>query len=141
MRIEADKEDVMLPIISRLYQQMIKICILSAVSRRGRDALIDIEDVEFGYNLVLYYFDNMKEKIESLVYTNQNERVYTEVLKYIPLKGGEGISKQKLALKTRALGKKKRDEILTELEENGEIFKDLITGDKGKQHLLYWRHR
>lgn len=140
MRRESDREDALLPVISRLYQQMVKICTLSAISRHGPEAIIEKIDVDFAYDLVLYYYENMKEMVSKLIYDNQNEKNYADVLKFIPKVGEDGISKQSLSKKTRSLGKRKRDELLVELEENGEIVKELISNkDNGSQKMMYWR--
>lgn len=138
LRRNSDKEDPMLPIISRLYQQMVKISLLSAISRGGVDAILEISDINFGYDLILYYFQNMKDAVKRLVYNTQNEKMYADILKYIPLKGEKPITKQKLSQNTRHLGKRKRDEILMELLETGEIVNDLINKN-GRQYQVYWR--
>ena len=117
---------------------MVKISLLSAISRGGVDAILEISDINFGYDLILYYFQNMKDAVKRLVYNTQNEKMYADILKYIPLKGEKPITKQKLSQNTRHLGKRKRDEILMELLETGEIVNDLINKN-GRQYQVYWR--
>ena len=80
----------------------------------------------------------MKDAVKRLVYNTQNEKMYADILKYIPLKGEKPITKQKLSQNTRHLGKRKRDEILMELLETGEIVNDLINKN-GRQYQVYWR--
>jgi hypothetical protein len=140
MRREADKDNPMLPIICRLYQQCSKVTTLHAISRGGIDGEIECVDIDFGYNLVLYYFQNMSDAVDKLVYNTQNEKFYADVSKHIPIwaEDSEGITKQKLAIRTRALGKRRRDEILLELTECGEIISDMVQ-IKGRQNLVYWR--
>jgi len=138
MRRESDKDDPMLPITSRLYQQMVKIAILSAISRIGVTAQIEVEDIEFAKSLILYYHSNMTEAVNTLVYTNYSEKSYADILKLIPRVGTKGISKQSLSQKTRHLGKRKRDELITELMETGEITGDIRVKDD-RRTFYYWR--
>jgi len=139
LRRNSDKDDAMLPIISRLYQQMIKIVILHAISRAGVNAQVQKSDVQFAYSLVNYYYRNMSEAVESLVFTNRSERDYSELLQIIPMIGdSDGISRQSLSQKTRHLGVRKRDELIKELLECGEIVRDLRKVND-RQCQFYWR--
>jgi hypothetical protein len=140
LRRKSDKSDPMLPITSRLYQQMVKIVILHAISREGVEAVINTEDVKFAKSLILYYYSNMTEAVNTLVYTNHSEKAYADILKIIPLVGQKGISKQSLSTKTRHLGKRRRDELIQELVENGEVMRDIrMVNDR--QCVYYWRTR
>ena len=57
LRIKADGEDVLLPIISRLYQQMLKVTMLHAISRQiySQNPVVDHNDVTFGYQTIQYF--------------------------------------------------------------------------------------
>ena len=138
MRVNAEQDDPMLPIISRLYQQAIKLIMIHSLGRNGKDAIIEEQDVKFGYELILYYFEKMKVAVSELVYTNQSEKSYQDILSLIPLAGTLGITKSKLSQMTRHLGKRKRDELLTELEETGEVIKDCVITDE-RRNITYWR--
>lgn len=141
MRRESDKSDAMLPITARLYQQMVKITILTAISRDGIDAIITVEDVKFAKALILYYYSNMKEAVNTLVYNNHNEKAYADVLKLLPMIGsGDGLTRQSLSQKTRSLGKRRREEIVQELIESGDVVMDMRM-NKGRQTAYYWRTR
>jgi hypothetical protein len=138
LRRNSDGDDPMLPIISRLYQQTAKIAMIHSCGRMGKDAVLNEKDVQFGYDLILYYYENMKKAVAKLVHINQNERMYSELLSYIPIIGTNGIKSQSLSTKTRYLGKRKRDELLNELIETGEVVKDRVTS-KDKSFIVYWR--
>jgi hypothetical protein len=80
----------------------------------------------------------MTEAVNTLVYTNYSEKSYADILKLIPRVGTKGISKQSLSQKTRHLGKRKRDELITELMETGEITGDIRVKDD-RRTFYYWR--
>jgi hypothetical protein len=73
-----------------------------------------------------------------MVYSNPNEKNYFDLLNHIPFIGTSGITKAKLAIVTRFLGKKRRDGLLEELIETGEIFRDIVIIDE-KRCQVYWR--
>lgn len=137
-RRDSDKDDPMLPITSRMYQQMAKLLILHGISRAGINAVIEEVDVKWAHSMILYYYEKMKEAVTTLVYTNRNEKDYADILKLIPKLGEDGISKQSLSLKTRHLGKRKRDSLIEELIETNEIVRDLRLVNE-KQCTFYWR--
>ena len=138
MRVNSSQDNVMLPIISRLYQQMSKIAMVHSCGRLGKDAIIDDCDVKFAYEYIMYYYEKMKVGVAKLVHINYNERMFSDILDLIPKLGDEGITSQALAVKTRYLGKRKRDEMVNELLETGEIVKDRINR-KDRNCIVYWR--
>jgi hypothetical protein len=138
MRRNSTEDNPMLPIISRLYQQMAKIAMIHSCGRLGKDAIINIDDVKFGYNLIMYYYQNMQVAVAKLVHINYNERMFSDILDFIPLLGSDGITSQSLSIKTRYLGKRKRDELLNELIETGEIVRDRQNINDRNQ-VVYWR--
>lgn len=138
MRRNSTEDNPMLPIISRLYQQMAKIAMIHSCGRLGKDAIINIDDVKFGYNLIMYYYQNMKVAVAKLVHINYNERMFSDILDFIPLLGSDGITSQSLSIKTRYLGKRKRDELINELIETGEIVRDRQNINDRNQ-VVYWR--
>jgi len=122
LRIEAEGDDVMLPIISRLYQQMLKITMIHAISRQiyRQVPTVDHIDVTFGYQTVQYFYHHMKDIINKCVFSNKNEQNLQKVLAVIT-KNEKGLTKSQLANKTRFLKKKERNEILEDLVETGQI--------------------
>lgn len=140
LRRETEANEPMLPIISRLYQQMIKLVILHAISRDGVNSDINKSDVDFGYLTILYYFDKMKEAVNKLVFSNRNEKEYQDILKLIPdvTEDSKGITKARLSQLSRHLGARKREELIKELLECGEIVRDLRKIND-RQCQVYWR--
>ena len=67
LELKLMENDVMLPIISRLYQQMLKVTMLHAISRQiFKDPVVDHNDVTFGYQTVQYFYHHMKGIIEQM---------------------------------------------------------------------------
>lgn len=122
LRIEAEGDDVMLPIISRLYQQMLKITMIHAISRQiyRQVPMVDHNDVTFGYQTVQYFYHHMKDIINRCVFSNKNEQNLQKVLAVIT-SSKKGLTKTEIGYKTRFLKKKERNEILEDLIETGQI--------------------
>ena len=121
LRIDAEGNDVMLPIISRLYQQMLKVTMIHAISRQiFQTPTVDLIDVKFGYDTVKYFYYHMRNIIEQCVFSNKNEQNIQKVLSVIK-KSDVGLNKKQLSNRTRFLKKKERNEILEDLLEAGQI--------------------
>ena len=109
LRIDSEGNDVMLPIISELYQQMLKVTMIHAISRQIYKPVpeVDHTDVAFGYQTVQYFYSHMKGIIEQCVFSNKNEQNTQKLLNVITKAKHEGLTKQKLTSKTRYLKRKK----------------------------------
>ncbi len=134
LRRDSSSENELLPIISRLYQQILKVSMLHALSRCEIDSLpvIGKRDVIFARKVIDYYFDNMKNLVDNNIYRNKSEEQLVKLLRVIADAGVEGITKTQLYKKTRHIKKRERDEIIQNLLEGEQISIDLI---KGKQHI------
>ena len=123
LRIKSEGDDVMLPIISRLYQQMLKITMIHAISRQiyKQVPIVDHNDVSFGYQTVQYFYHHMKDIINQCVFTNKTEQNTQKLLNVIGKAKEEGLSKRQLTRKTRYLKKKERNEIIEDLLEADKI--------------------
>ncbi len=123
LRINSEGNDVMLPIISRLYQQMLKVTMIHAISRQiFKDVPeVDHNDVTFGYQTVQYFYHHMKGIIEQCVFSNKNEQNTQKLLNVITKAKQKGLTKQKLTSKTRYLKKTERNEIIEDLLEARQI--------------------
>jgi hypothetical protein len=138
LRREADSTDPMLPIISRLYQQAVKVALISACARCADKKLVmSGNDVEFGYQTVMYFYRRMRYAVRDLIHDNQVSRLYAEVLNAIPY--GDTITKSKLSQTLRGIPKRKRDEVLGELVENGEVLMDSEIDNKSKRRNITYR--
>jgi len=124
-----------LPIISRLYQQMVKLIIIHACSRSVNSVpTVNITDVTFGYLTIIQYYDTIKLVIEKHIFNNSNEKNKLKILNVI--KEGEYVDKRTLYNATRELNKRERDSILDELVELGFIDR-LSVNVKGKNKIVF----
>ena len=139
-RIDAEGDDIMLPVISRLYQQMLKVTMIHAISRQIFKPVpeVDHNDVVFGYQTIRYFYFHMKDIIHQCVFSNKTEENVRKVLKTIERRDGLGLTKQEISNRTRFLKKKERNEILEDLIEAGQIEYVQVKTD-GKVNYVYRR--
>ena len=123
LRITCPSDYTLLPIVSRLYQQMLKITMIHAVSRQiyKVDVIVDVEDVVFANQTVRYYYEVMKEVIGDSVFDNQYEANRNKIKGLLKKANKNGLTKGELSRKIRYLKKREKDEILEDLIEAGEI--------------------
>ena len=110
-----------LPIVARLYQQMVKLCLIHSVSRMSLGTLpeVDTEDVEFAYQTIMFYYANIENIIDKYIYKGPQDETVNKILNMI---GEEGsITKRSLAQRTREIKKRQRDEIILDLIDTGDI--------------------
>lgn len=126
MRMDAEDDEPMLPVIARLYQQMVKIIIIHTCGKYVDNVpKIELSDVQFGYDMIQYLYTNMKNLISQHLFNSSNERLLNKILSSIKSAGEKGICKTDLYRKTRAISSKQREELLKELEEAGLISTNL----------------
>jgi hypothetical protein len=121
LRRTTEPTNALLPIIARLYQQMVKLCLIHSVSRLTIGAMpkVDVIDVEFAYSTILFYFDTIKEVVEKYIHSNKQDATVAEILNIIDKEGT--ITKRSLSQKTRHIQKRQREEIIVDLAETGDI--------------------
>lgn len=130
--------DPMLPIIARLYQQMIKIIMIHSASRckAGEMPVINDVDVQFGYKTIMYYFDTIKEVVKEHIHEGQADAIMQKFISLI--RSSDGISKSDLVRRTRYINKRTRDDFLSELADIGDICVEIraING-RNQQFITY----
>jgi len=125
LRRDTDQNDPKLPIIARLYQQMIKIVIVSACCRTVQDVpVIQKDDVEFGYRLIMYYFETIGEVVDKYIFENKTQMNSQKILNIIE-ESGNRIAQTDLYKSTRFLNKKEREAIIDDLLASNLITRDL----------------
>lgn len=135
LRRSREITDSVLPIISRLYQQMVKLVIIHAASRVAFDTpVITVEDVEFGYQTILYFFDNIEDVVNKYVFSSPYEKELMFVLNKIKDVGE--ITKKELFDLTRYMKKRERDLIIEDLIDSEYILKDVVHIN-GLQKIVY----
>jgi hypothetical protein len=136
LRRNASPTDPKLPIIARLYQQMIKLVMISASCRTIQDVpVIQKEDVEFGYELIMYYYENVGEVIDSFIFENRTQMNSQKILNILKQNGGF-MTKEELYRSTRTLTLKERENIIDDLLAGGLISRDLETLE-GTQQIVF----
>jgi hypothetical protein len=92
LRRETGSTDPSLPIIARLYQQMIKIVIISACARSIHDVpTITEDDVNFGYQIILFYKENIDDIINRYIFENRTQMNAQKILNLIRDEGGNHV--------------------------------------------------
>ena len=120
LRRSKKHSDPILPIVARLYQQMVKIAMIHACSRANMCVpTINITDIEFGYLTMMNYYVTIQEVIEKHIFNNSNEKNKLKILNVI--KESNFTSKRTIYNATRELNKRERDSILDELVDLGFI--------------------
>ena len=135
LRIDTNQNDPKLPIISRLFQQMSKLMIISACCRTIQDVpIIQKDDVNFAYGLIMYYYDTIGEVIDRYIFENRTQMLSQKVLNTIVDNGGSMVITE-LYKSTRSLTKRERDNILEDLLASKLLARDLETID-GQQVIV-----
>lgn len=119
-------DNILLPVIARLYQQTLKIALLHAVSRAESNIpTVDYDDVVFAYHLVKYAFDDYAKLLDTTFAENKQEKVLKEVLRII--ENNKKMYHSDLVCATKGLQNNQRDGIIKTLEEGRLIFKQFDT--------------
>lgn len=122
------ENDIMRPIYTRIYVQMVKIAIIHACSynykwdfRRMR---LTLRSVEFARDFIDAYLINMSAFLETNLSENRQSLISQAILRYITSKGSSGVTEKSLASYTYRKGLKKRDvnDIVNLLLKSEEIF-------------------
>jgi hypothetical protein len=136
LRRETQQDDPKLPIIARLYQQMVKLVVISACCRTVQDVpVIQKKDVDFAYSLIMYYFDTIGDVVDKYIFENKTQMNSQKVINTI-LNNGGFMTKEELYKKTRTLTKRERENILEDLLASGLISRDLESVD-GTQTIVF----
>lgn len=131
LRRNTKHDNALLPIIARLYQQMVKIVMIHAASRTNmNEPKVDLDDVEFAYKTILYYYNTISKVVDKYIHGSYQEEITSKL--YNIIRDNNGLTKTELVRKTRFLDKYKRQNILIDLVEAGEI---VITTDENAQEV------
>ncbi len=133
-----NQDDVTGPVAARLFQQMTKLVILSACITSNREMpIIKISDVEFGFYMITYLFDNFKNSIDGLIFSNHMEKEKAQLEQLINEKGP--ISRPELLRETAYLGSGKREGYLKELIESERVDIAQSRSEEGKVNIVYFK--
>ena len=138
LRMETEAGNVLLPIICRLYQQMVKLTMIHAVSRTKVNELPEVDeiDVEFGYRTMLYCFGTLENIVEKHIYDGKNDAIAKKFINHI--RSSSPCTKSELTRTTRWLDKRNRDNLLSELVEGGDILITREEVNNRNQLVIKW---
>lgn len=136
LRRTTEATDPKLPIIARLYQQMVKIVMISSAMRTIQDVpVIQKDDVEFGYSVIMYYYETVESVVDQYIFENRTQMNSQKVINMINKNGGI-MTKTELYQSTQNLTKRERENIIDDLLESQLIGRQLESID-GEQTITY----
>jgi len=136
LRLE-NLDDTHGPIAARLFQQMTKIIIISACSgSKGKLPVVNLSDVEFAREVILYCFENFKLSISGMLFDNYLEKQKHDILSKII--EAKAITRPQLMRDTAYLEGRKRESILMELIESKQIAVEGIVNSEGITERVYY---
>lgn len=117
LKCNTTTDTVSKPIVARLYQQMLKLILLSTISntQEGQLPKASIQDVEFGFNMVQFYYTQINDFIEETLHENDHSRHQSKIMFMIKKAGKAGLTMVDLYRQTRYVKSKDRDGIITDL--------------------------
>ena len=138
-RISEGSDSIVRPIVARLYQHMMKMCLVSAVGNMKVDGIpkIGVHDVEFAYGMVNFYYQSIEGFVNDNLYDSHRGNKVNTILRLIKDKGSEGLKSSDLTKMTKSTTMSERNEIIKDLvhsaqisvepdtESDGVIFKEL----------------
>lgn len=122
-RVSENGDSVSRPIVARLFQHMLKVVLISAVGNTSIDSLpkITVSDVEFGYQLVNFFFQSIEGFVNDNLHDSQRGLKVNTILRLIKQSGDNGISSTDLTKLTKSVTMKERQEILSDLMHSAQI--------------------
>ena len=133
-----NQDDVEGPVAARLFQQMTKLIIISAcASSKQQLPEIQLSDVEFGFYMITYLFDNFCASIDGLIFNNLMEKEKADLERLIYEKGP--ITRPELLRETAYLASGKREGFLKELIESERISLAMSRDDEGQSRTVYYK--
>lgn len=122
------------PVIARLYQQMIKLVMIHALlNAHKKIPVISRQDVEFGYNIIKAYFEEIEQVISSLIFDSQIEEDRHCLVEAIKELGGSA-TKMELYKKISKFTKTQRDKLISDCLDCDLIY---VTGVKDVGQVFY----
>lgn len=122
-RISETTGSITRPIVSRLYQHMMKIALVSAIGNTEVDMIpkVDVKDVEFAYKLVNFYFQSIEGFVNDNLFDSQRGHKVNTILRIIKSAGIKGIASTELTRLTKSTTLAERQEILKDLIHSAQI--------------------
>jgi hypothetical protein len=126
------------PVLARIRENSFKLALIRAVSDRPGTPAITVEDLEWGFDIADASARTILQAVEERVADTPAEAELKRLLRLIRDAGAPGISKSELTKKTQWLsGAKRRDEILVDLVESGDVRSDVIRTGGAPKAIFY----
>ena len=140
LRRNTEHDNPILPIVARLYQQMIKLVIIHACSRANMEVpIINVDDVEFGYKSIMCYYHTIADIVDQYVFRSPEEEKKKRVINVIRSRGAATL--RDIYEVCKDIRKRERDNILEELVELGFITRNAVQEtdkDGNLVHRMYY---
>jgi len=125
------------PIVARLYQQMIKLVIIHAVSRTFREVpIINKHDVLFAYEMINFYAEEIESIVGSLIFNSKEEKNRYIVKSVLESLNGMA-TKSMLINNLPSMPRRAREDAIKDLKESQLIAEDTVREDDGTISLVY----
>lgn len=140
LRRNTKHDNPILPIVARLYQQMVKLVIIHACSRTEFEVpTINVDDVRFGYETIMCYYQTIQQVIDKYIFSSKDEKNKLKVLNTVKARGASTL--RDIYDATRDITKRERDNILEELIELRFIDRIAVQEEVDGQlvHKIYYK--
>lgn len=126
------------PIAARLYQQMIKLVIIHSLARPFGDVpIIGVQDVQFGYSMIMTYYAELEGIISTYIFNSKLEKDRYEVFNVIKQYGK--VRAYTLVRETPQFSNRIREGLIEELLAAEMIGHDMVLDDTlGKKVVIYY---
>lgn len=106
-RIGQDEDSLQLPVIARMFQLLCKLAMIRSVSRNLK-FVVNKDDVEFGYKLVMNNLLNFGGMVEDNMHSNTEDEYISKVMKYLERNGAKNWKSIRNSVRSASLPTSKR---------------------------------
>ncbi len=140
LKCKSSNDTVSRPVIARLYQQMLKVTLISAISNTPDNQLpkVTVDDVKFGYDLIQHFYSQINAFIETTLHDNDRSKNVNKILYLIKKSGQNGLSHIELVNQSRSIRPQERVEIIKDLFEGQKISKKESIEDNIVIHKFFY---
>lgn len=123
LKCKTSEQSVSKPVIARLYQQMLKIIMISCISNTKGTQIpkATVQDVQFGYDMIRFFASQINDFIENTIHDNERSRFVNKILSLIKKAGHNGITNVELLNRSSWIRGNDRQEIIRDLSESKKI--------------------
>ena len=131
------RDDASRSVYSRVAENAAKLALTYAVARDYQSPRIDAEAFRWGREIALWAANTMMREVARNVADNDHEASVKRVLNEIIDSGPEGISRSNLLRRVRTMRKRDIEDIVTTLQESGEVMVENKRPARGRPTTVY----